>query len=77
MDHVSATHPELRRHLRIILARYRHLPQMPAAVAALDELEMALKLLQQSVLHLPDGCPEAGRIRAFLAGRILDLRREE
>ena len=76
MDHVSATHPELRRHLRIILARYRHLPQMPATVAALDELETALDLLQQSVLHLPEGCPEARRIRTFLAGRILSLEGE-
>ena len=73
MDHVSATHPELRRHLRIILARYRHLPQMPAAVAALDELETALNLLQQSVLHLPEGSQEARRIRTFLAGRTLRL----
>lgn len=71
MDHDSATHPDLRRNLRIILARYRHLPQMPAAIAALDELETAFALLQQSAPHLPEGCPEASRIRTFLAGRIV------
>ena len=73
MDHFSPTRPDLRRHLRIILARYRHLPQMPVALAALDELETALALLQESVPHIPEGCPEATRIRAFLTGRILSL----
>ena len=72
MDPLQYTNPRLRRNLRVYLFRYGHLQPLSVATVALDELEMALQLLGQSVDLLPSGGSHSSRVHAFLAGRLTD-----
>lgn len=70
MNRPQATHPGLRHELRGYLVRYRHIQPLVVATVALDDLEMALDLLQQLSPRLPVGDEDAQRLQAFLSPRI-------
>jgi hypothetical protein len=72
MDPLESTNPRLRRNLRVYLFRYRHLQPISVATIALDELEMALQLLSQSVDLLRPGGSHSCRVHDFLTGRLTD-----
>jgi hypothetical protein len=72
MDPLQSTNPRLRRNLRVYLFRYRHLQPLSVASVALDELEMALQLLGQSVDLLPSGGSHSCRVHDFLTARLTD-----
>jgi inactivated superfamily I helicase len=68
MSPIPITTPTLRRELRTYLVRYRHMQPQAIALGALNDLEAALHLLEESVPLLP---PERGqRARAFLTQRL-------